>query len=467
MFRNIILKLFQAIAGTKERFTLEQRLFHAVIAAGVILILITNIINIIVGNNILTTIIPTAFSIASAFCYYISRFRNEYKISVLLFLILLLFIMTPLLWFSRGGSAGGFQFFILLFSLVLSAITRGKAGIYTLILYIITTIVMLMVEYYHPEFVIGYDSRSDRYFDVASGMTISMIMSVILFIVYVNAYDREKKMAGKYSAELEKERNSLNDKFETMNLELNMARSIQRQFIGMKKNIPYIDYIYHPMAKLGGDFLHLFTFGNTDEIGIFISDVSGHGVPGALITGMIYSHLLEITPRTRNPAQVLKSLNGVLFGNTGGNFITAIYGIYIPSKREFVYSNAGHNTPYIVKDRSCFFMEDKGRSLPLAVLSNSDLEDMKKPYRLSSTKLDSGTKILLYTDGLTDTVNIHSTDYNSGQEDFENTYLPEIISELIPMTPQEFLYALMERLKLFRGGEEFDDDICMVCVDIR
>src|SRR5271157_4033008 len=112
---------------------------------------------------------------------------------------------------------------------------------------------------------------------------------------------------------------------------------------------------------------------------------------------MIYSHLLEIAPRIKDPAQILSSLNNVLIGNTGNNFITAIYGIYYPIKREFVYSNAGHNSPYVIDGKSRHLLDESGRSFPLAVMSNSELEDSGKSYSISSVKFNKDSKVLLYT----------------------------------------------------------------------
>ncbi|MGA2142176.1 MAG: hypothetical protein ABSG94_07100, partial [Brevinematales bacterium] len=262
-------KCFSLIAGDKALYPLQQRLFHFVVIGGIAFIMLSNINNLMLNNHLLTIVFPTIFLITSAILYYLARFKNMYSLSVWIFLVIILFVMTPVLWFFNGGSNGGFHYFVMLFCLVLCSLLRGKARIITFIIYLLTFIIIVIAEYYHPEAIVGYPTRMDRYFDAFSSMIMTMIMSIILFTVYINAYNQEKVIADNYSAELEKERNIIGDKFNEMDLELDMARAIQRQFIINKNNIPFIDFIYHPMAKLGGDFLHLFPFRYSDEIGIF------------------------------------------------------------------------------------------------------------------------------------------------------------------------------------------------------
>ncbi|MGA2141755.1 MAG: PP2C family protein-serine/threonine phosphatase [Brevinematales bacterium] len=458
-------KLFVLTAGREDSYPIEQRLFHVVIIMGLLVALLGNINHIIMHDHIMTIIIPTLFAVFSVFFYHLSRFGNKYNLCVWLYLFILILIVTPVLWFFNGGSRGGFDHYIFLFTIGICSLLRGKARILSLILYIFIYSALITIEYFYPGMVTGFYSEATRLFNLTYSMVLCMIMVVSVFVIYVNAYENQKNKVSKYSAELEKERNVLSDKIDTMNLELDMARSIQRQFIGIKRNLHFIDFVYHPMAKLGGDFLHLFPFRYSDEIGIFISDVSGHGVPGALITSMIYSHLLEIVPRITNPAQVLESLNNVLYGNTGNNFVTAIYGIYYPSKNEFSYANAGHNSPYVIESGKCGLLDDSGRSLPLAVMSNSELVAMDKPYIVKSEQLKKGSRLLLYTDGLTDAVNINSREDYDYRQNFESVCLIDLFKELSKMTTQEFLYQVMEKLKQFRGGEDFEDDICLVCLD--
>jgi serine phosphatase RsbU (regulator of sigma subunit) len=98
-------------------------------------------------------------------------------------------------------------------------------------------------------------------------------------------------------------------------------------------------------------------------------------------------------------------------------------------------------------------------------MSNSELVAMDKPYIVKSEQLKKGSRLLLYTDGLTDAVNINSREDYDYRQNFESVCLIDLFKELSKMTTQEFLYQVMEKLKQFRGGEDFEDDICLVCLD--
>ncbi|MEI7652004.1 MAG: DUF1501 domain-containing protein, partial [Verrucomicrobiota bacterium] len=82
------------------------------------------------------------------------------------------------------------------------------------------------------------------------------------------------------------------------------------------------------MEEVGGDFYDFINFRDSEKIGIFISDVSGHGVPAAFITSMIKTTILQSGERKENPAELLTYINDLLHNQTGGNFITTFYGIF-------------------------------------------------------------------------------------------------------------------------------------------
>jgi PAS domain S-box-containing protein len=279
----------------------------------------------------------------------------------------------------------------------------------------------------------------------------------------------EKKLLDT-NTELEEERNKLRARNEAMEFELVIARKIQMSLIPTKSRYPNIAFYYKPMDKVGGDFFDFIDFktARSDKIGIFLSDVSGHGVPAAFVTSMVKSFTLQFAEIIDNPAEFIIQLNEFLFNKTGGNFITAFYGIFTPSNGDLVYANAGHNAPFIIKKSGYEMLESKNTGIPLGVHENKVMNELQIGYSNEHIVLNKGEKLLLYTDGFTETVNINEKreNPNGNLADFESAYLEKAISKYKVLPSSRFVLRLVEKLVDFRGSSEFDDDVCLICLDV-
>jgi serine phosphatase RsbU (regulator of sigma subunit) len=257
---------------------------------------------------------------------------------------------------------------------------------------------------------------------------------------------------------LQAERNQLFDKNRLMKRELEMARRIQQALIPQKTPNANIYSLYRPMEEVGGDYFDFFE--EEKKIGMFLSDVSGHGVPAAFITSMIKSSISQSPKLRADPAQMLCHLNGVLHDQTNDNFITAFYGIYDPRDKTLVYANAGHNPPYICLPNRVLELPSKQRHFPIALLGNKEMAERHSSYRNYQVALPPGSKLVLYTDGLVEVT----------QKSSRDVLFKEVIKEkmlrLRDLSPREFVDGLMQELILFRQGEDFDDDICLICMDV-
>lgn len=253
-----------------------------------------------------------------------------------------------------------------------------------------------------------------------------------------------------------------------MDAELDLARKIQFRLIPEKSILDNVSFYYKPMAKVGGDFFDFIQFRNPDLIGFFISDVSGHGVPAALVTSMIKTTLLQTASSSKSPADVLRQLNRILISQSPANFITAFYGILNRKKRELEYSFAGHNPPLLITKKGTSPLPSAGKALPLAVLDNTSLKELRRDFLDQKIVLENGSKILLYTDGLTETVNIKEKMKHIGPEllDFESSELFRVIERYKDLPSGAFIEKITERLHKFRGIDEYEDDVCLICVDI-
>src|SRR6516165_7198071 len=129
-----------------------------------------------------------------------------------------------------------------------------------------------------------------------------------------------------------------------INNELEMARQIQLAIL--PREIPKIQGLdiaarYIPMSSVAGDFYD-FIVVDEKHLGILVADVSGHGLPAALIASMLKAALAAQTPHCCNPAQVLEGLNQSLCGKFKRHFATAAYAFVDMEKNSMLYAAAGH-----------------------------------------------------------------------------------------------------------------------------
>ncbi len=266
----------------------------------------------------------------------------------------------------------------------------------------------------------------------------------------------EKKVRER-TDELVVEKDRLRERNETIENELNMARRIQQQLIPLHHPADFIHSLYRPMDRVGGDFYDFIAFEGSRRIGIFLSDVSGHGVPAAFITSMVKTIILQSGDRKDDPARLLQYLNELLLGQTAGHFVTAFYCVFDPDSRAVRYANAGHSHPYVIGDGVA---EMKGsRGLPLAVMPNGELERRGKTYRNNEAVLLPGGKLLLFTDGL-----IEASAGDDRNKRFEER-LPGLLARVGERDCRECVEMLFRELKEFSGTDDFDDDVCIICVD--
>ena len=252
---------------------------------------------------------------------------------------------------------------------------------------------------------------------------------------------------------------------ENAQTELEMARRIQKSLIPDAAPTNNIAFYFKPMEQVGGDFFDFISYFESELIGIFLCDISGHGVPAAFIASMIKNWVTQLAPLINNPAEFMEQLNENLALQTSGHYVTAFYGIYNPGTREFHYSNAGHNPPFILCNSSVGQLQCTGMGLPLAVMDNGDLGKFGKEYKNNCVVLERGTKLVLYTNGFSEAVNIYEKTDSTDAEDFETHSLASILRNTQYLPTTDFVRVLTKKLIEYRGKEEFDDDVCLICLD--
>jgi serine phosphatase RsbU (regulator of sigma subunit) len=285
-----------------------------------------------------------------------------------------------------------------------------------------------------------------------SDVEIDMISSLCSFIPSVLRNARLHDQVERHRARLEEKNKIIHQKNSLIKQELELARDIQMRLL--PANYPEnpgteFAHLYKPMEEIGGDYFDFISFPDSSKIGIFISDVSGHGVPAALITSMVKTLLDTSGPSRLSPSELLSYINKKLFNRIHDNFLTAFYGIYDPDASLFTYSKASHTAPLIIRGNEIIPLESPGK--PLAILEDA-------AFLEKTVSLCRGDKILFYTDGLTEAMN------SEGRE-FEEK-LPSLIKALSVQPVSSFITALYHELLSFHEDYQFEDDVCLVGMEI-
>jgi sigma-B regulation protein RsbU (phosphoserine phosphatase) len=182
--------------------------------------------------------------------------------------------------------------------------------------------------------------------------------------------------------------------------ELSIARRIQSSILPAampKAGGLSVAARYEPMTEVAGDFYDFLEIGEK-RLGILVADVSGHGVPAALIASMVKVAIAAQKPQADRPAAVLAGMNETLAGRLGGQYVTAAY-LFLDREAGFMrYSAAGH--PPLLRwrrDEACA-QEIEENGLPLGMMDVAEYRQLEQP-------LVDGDRFLLYTDGLVDATN--------------------------------------------------------------
>jgi sigma-B regulation protein RsbU (phosphoserine phosphatase) len=180
--------------------------------------------------------------------------------------------------------------------------------------------------------------------------------------------------------------------------ELAIAREIQTAII--PSHTPELSNLritaaYRPMTYVAGDF---YDFISVDQhrVGLLVADVSGHGVPAALIASMIKVATRSIVPCAHDPREVLRGLNRALSGQLRNQFVTASYLWIDTENHTALYSAAGH--PPLLRWREGKLERIESNGLLFGVMPEPD-------YPVCDMPIIPGDRFLLYTDGLTEPEN--------------------------------------------------------------
>jgi len=242
---------------------------------------------------------------------------------------------------------------------------------------------------------------------------------------------------------------------EEVGRELEMGAEVQSSLLPDRiPMIPGMDIgaFCRPLTEVGGDYYDFLEL-SEGRLGMGIFDVSGHGVPGAIVMAMVKALLHEVAPTAAGPADTLRRLNAALHSHLArGLFITGIYAEFDIATRTVRLANAGHN-PALIHRSSTRRMEQLrpgGPALGLAEAARFD-----GALREGELTLDLGDRVVLYTDGAVEIKNARGEEF--GEEKFHRLVAKEASRE-----SNAFVNLVIDELETFRGDAPPEDDLTII-----
>jgi sigma-B regulation protein RsbU (phosphoserine phosphatase) len=233
-----------------------------------------------------------------------------------------------------------------------------------------------------------------------------------------------------------------------MDREAQEARAMQQALL--PKSSPYIpgfvvSGLSVPARAVGGDWYDFIPFPD-GRWGLVLADVSGKGTAAALLMSATRGVLRSLAEACCTPGEVLTRLNQLLVDDfPAGKFVTMVYAVLDPATRTVIFANAGHLRPLFFDAQGEHFL-DTERGLPLG-LGCGD-------YSETQVSLSEGSKLIFYSDGITEAV-------NANEEEYGLCRLAEHARK-----PEASAVSIVDDVRSFANGSGVRDDASVVFVGV-
>lgn len=238
--------------------------------------------------------------------------------------------------------------------------------------------------------------------------------------------------------------------------ELEIARQVQHFLF--PKELPKTPTLqvaanYFPHHTVGGDYYDFIPV-NDKKFLLCIADVSGKGIPAAILMSNFQASLRTLVRKTTNLREIVQDLNyHILQNSNGDNFITSFLGIYDKEKKVLDYVNSGHNPPILIRRGGEVAFLDKGSTVlgffhPLPFLNEGRMESLEEFLFFS------------YTDGVVET-------NNENFEEFGADTIMEYLKQNYQRELDEIHQEILQKLDQFKGTRPFTDDITIFSCKVK
>ena len=237
--------------------------------------------------------------------------------------------------------------------------------------------------------------------------------------------------------------------------DLETARNIQKNLL--PKSVPKLNSFEiaafnNSARQVGGDYYDLVPL-SKEELLFAIGDVSGKGVPAALLMANVQAFLKSICKQKMPLNLASNFINDLVSENTtNGSFITFFWGVLNDATRELTYVNAGHNPPLLIRNNEIKKLRTGG--MILGVMATVI------PYNSETLQLEKGDLLICFTDGITEAMD---PDF----KEFSDEKLEEMALNMNGGNPSDILNKIMEEVKIFTKGAEQSDDITLIVIKVN
>ena len=255
---------------------------------------------------------------------------------------------------------------------------------------------------------------------------------------------------------------------ERIDSELRVASNIQMQMLPKQKDSQRDDIEVYgslvPAREVGGDLFDYFV--RDEKLFFCIGDVSGKGVPSAMLMAVTHTWFRATATHHSAPAHIMRAINEASCeGNESNMFVTLFIGILDLPTGRLCYCNAGHDAPVILNEELSSQrhtleerMKNEEFASALSVKANLPIglfDDFN--YEMQETILESGSTIFLYTDGLTEAM-------NKSHKQFGTERMMSLLNRSTDLTPKQLLERMSAEVHSFVGGVEQSDDLTMLAI---
>src|SRR6266404_3935851 len=229
--------------------------------------------------------------------------------------------------------------------------------------------------------------------------------------------------------------------------QLEVARQVQLQLLPPSDpQLPGFDISAYnfPTEEVSGDYYDWVRIFD-DQIGIVIADVSGKGVPAALLMAFLRASLRAATHIGYSPQISMAKVNFLLWESIERNqFVTAFYGILDATNRTLAYTNAGHNPPLLLTGDGKHQFIERG-SLPLGMFKDTR-------YHEYYQTIEPGEMLVLYTDGVTEAQNLKGEEYGRDR-------LARAVKANQTLSARDLITAVHKEVIEWTDGKGATDDV--------
>jgi len=246
-------------------------------------------------------------------------------------------------------------------------------------------------------------------------------------------------------------RREVQDQKDQLEHELEVVSEVQRRLL--PKQLPEIEGLhlaahYATSRFAGGDYYDFIKMPD-NQWGFMVADAEGHSTPAAVLMAMTCSLLHSYSGPPTDPAEVLTYINRTLCKVADPSFVTALYAVFDADQRTLRFARAGHPPPMIYRREENKSVELAGEGVfPMGIYPYDQVP-------VHETRLGSGDRLLLYTDGVTERFDMEGNAYG------ENRLLKVLAADAAD-NPRQILDAIIEDVQRFAGGRPPDDDQALV-----